>query len=101
MVHRRFRLVAALAVLGVGAGLLSACGAAEPRNLLASIRSGYVVLGTKYDQPGLGLRDPVDNDLVGFDPTVSRFVVNPSHRSWACRPRALSGGKRRRRNARR
>lgn len=76
MARRRFRLVAALAVLGVGAGLLSACGAAEPRNLLNSIRSGYVVLGTKYDQPGLGLRDPVDNDLVGFDPTVSRFVVN-------------------------
>ena len=75
--------------------------AAEPRNLLASIRSGYVVLGTKYDQPGLGLRDPVDNDLVGFDPTVSRFVVNHIAQKLGVPAPALSGGKRRRRNARR
>lgn len=66
----------AVAVLGaMCAALLTACGS-HPRNLLASIRSGHVILGTKYDQPGLGLRDPTRDDIVGFDPSVSTFVVN-------------------------
>ncbi len=69
------RLLTVLAIVGVCAGLLTACGS-NPRNLLDSIRAGHVILGTKFDQPGLGLRDPTRGDVIGFDPTVSAFVVN-------------------------
>lgn len=65
-------------VLAVGALLatvLSACGSTEPRNLLDSIREGSVVLGVKFDQPGLGLYEP-DGNVEGFDASVSRYVVN-------------------------
>ncbi|MFW0797327.1 glutamate ABC transporter substrate-binding protein [Gordonia sp. CPCC 205515] len=65
-------LLAAVLLL---AGLLSACGNSEPRNLVDSIRSGSVILGTKYDQPGLGIRNP-DRTVTGFDPSVSTYVVN-------------------------
>ncbi len=76
--HRYRKLIgvgALTAVLGVGASLLTGCGSTEPRNLLDSIRSGSVILGTKYDQPGLGQRNP-DKSVTGFDPSVSTFVVN-------------------------
>ena len=72
----RFRPLAAIfAVAVVLAATLAACGSSEPRNLLESIRNGKVILGTKYDQPGLGLQKP-DASVVGFDPAVSEFVVN-------------------------
>ncbi|NDK89453.1 glutamate ABC transporter substrate-binding protein [Gordonia desulfuricans] len=57
------------------AATLTACGNTEPRNLIESIRSGKVTLGTKYDQPGLGIRNP-DKTVTGFDPSVSTYVVN-------------------------
>ncbi|GAB91973.1 glutamate ABC transporter substrate-binding protein [Gordonia rhizosphera] len=66
--------ILALAVVLI-AGALAACGSSEPKNLIDSIRSGTVVLGTKYDQPGLGLRNP-DKSVTGFDPAVATFVVN-------------------------
>lgn len=66
--------VAALAFALI-ATLVSACGNTEPKNLVESIRSGKVVLGTKYDQPGLGIRNP-DESVTGFDTAVSTFVVN-------------------------
>lgn len=65
-------------VLAVGAllaGLLSACGSTEPRNLLDSVRDGSVVLGVKFDQPGLGLYEP-DGNVTGFDASVATYVVN-------------------------
>lgn len=61
--------------LALVAAVVSGCGNTDPRNLLDSIRSGSVVLGTKYDQPGLGIRNP-DKSVTGFDPSVSTFVVN-------------------------
>lgn len=64
-----------LAALALLAAAVTGCGNAEPRDLIASIKSGHVVLGTKYDQPGLGLQGP-DGSVTGFDPTVSEFVVN-------------------------
>ncbi|MFT4086934.1 MAG: glutamate ABC transporter substrate-binding protein [Gordonia sp. (in: high G+C Gram-positive bacteria)] len=74
--RRAWRRVAALAAAATVLGAtLTACGSSDPRNLLDSIRSGQVVLGTKYDQPGLGLQTP-DGDLTGFDTEVSRYVVN-------------------------
>lgn len=54
---------------------LTACGSSEPRQLLESIRSGKVILGTKFDQPGLGLQHP-DKKMSGFDVRVSEYVVN-------------------------
>ncbi len=67
---------AAVAVLAILAGLLTACGGnSGPRDLLADIRAGQVVLGTKYDQPGLGLQNP-GGGITGFDASVSEFVVN-------------------------
>ncbi|MGV9714145.1 glutamate ABC transporter substrate-binding protein [Gordonia sp. NPDC003424] len=57
------------------AATVSACGSSEPRNLIDSIESGTVVLGTKYDQPGLGIRNP-DRSVTGFDPSVATYVVN-------------------------
>ncbi|GAC70827.1 glutamate ABC transporter substrate-binding protein [Gordonia soli] len=69
----RIGLVAiALALL---AGLVAGCGNTNPRNLIESIQNGSVVLGTKYDQPGLGIRNP-DKSVTGFDPSVSTYVVN-------------------------
>ncbi|MGB3302057.1 glutamate ABC transporter substrate-binding protein [Gordonia sp. (in: high G+C Gram-positive bacteria)] len=63
------------AALTVLTALLTACGSSEPRNLVESIKSGHVVLGTKYDQPGMGQQGP-DGKVTGFDATVSEFVVN-------------------------
>ncbi|MFT4126439.1 MAG: glutamate ABC transporter substrate-binding protein [Gordonia sp. (in: high G+C Gram-positive bacteria)] len=64
-----------LAIVSLVAASLTACGSTDPRNLIESIRAGTVVLGTKYDQPGLGIRNP-DKSVTGFDPSVSTFVVN-------------------------
>lgn len=73
---KRSAILGVLAVIAaVLAASLTACGNSEPRNLLDSIRSGKVVLGTKYDQPGLGIRNP-DKSVTGFDPSVSTYVVN-------------------------
>ncbi|MBB4136154.1 glutamate transport system substrate-binding protein [Gordonia humi] len=69
------RLAVVAAVVAVLATALSACGSSEPRNLLDSIRNGKVILGTKFDQPGLGLQKP-DGSIIGFDASVSEYVVN-------------------------
>lgn len=67
------RLTAAvLAVLGMVS--LAACGTNEARSLLGSIESGHVILGTKFDQPGLGVRTP-EKDFQGVDTDVARYVV--------------------------
>lgn len=67
------RLTAAvLAALGMVS--LAACGTNEARSLLGSIESGHVILGTKFDQPGLGVRTP-EKDFQGVDTDVARYVV--------------------------
>ncbi|MGU3294378.1 glutamate ABC transporter substrate-binding protein [Williamsia sp. M5A3_1d] len=74
--RRRWSTVFALAVtLTVTAASMTACGNTNPRDLIASIKDGSVILGTKYDQPGLGLREP-NRDFTGFDTLVSRYVVD-------------------------
>ncbi|GAB33923.1 glutamate ABC transporter glutamate-binding protein [Gordonia otitidis NBRC 100426] len=64
-----------LPVCALFVSLLAGCGSTEPKSLLDSIRSGEVVLGTKFDQPGLGIYNP-DTSMSGFDPAVSKYVVN-------------------------
>lgn len=75
----RGRRAVTAAVLGLlvlaGAGGLTACATAGPRSLLDDIRDGHVVLGTKFDQPGLGQRTP-DKTFTGLDTEVSRYVVD-------------------------
>ncbi len=74
---RRLRRITGLAAAAtVLTGVLVACGGSTgPRDLEADIRSGSVVLGTKFDQPGLGLQNP-GGGITGFDASVSTFVVN-------------------------
>lgn len=82
---RRWRgAFAALAATVVTVPLLSACGTDTPRSLLDSIRNGSVVLGTKYDQPGLANRNP-DKSHSGSDVDVSEFVVKQiaKNNGWA------------------
>ncbi|MGH3723643.1 MAG: glutamate ABC transporter substrate-binding protein [Mycobacterium sp.] len=69
------RTLVLLASLWLLAALISSCGSSEPRQLLESIRGGTVILGTKFDQPGLGLQHP-DKKMSGFDVKVSEYVVN-------------------------
>lgn len=75
---RKTGLLAKVAVMVTAVGLvagLTACGNAQPRSVLDDIRDGEVVLGTKYDQPGLGLREP-DKSMSGVDVDVATYVVN-------------------------
>ena len=73
--RRTIALAVFLPVCALFVSLLAGCGSTEPKNLLDSIRSGEVVLGTKFDQPGLGIYNP-DKSMSGFDPAVSTYVVN-------------------------
>lgn len=54
------RIAAIIGTVAVSGSLLAACGGSsgDSDGLLSSIESGNVTLGTKFDQPGLGLREP-------------------------------------------
>ncbi|AKK03345.1 glutamate ABC transporter substrate-binding protein [Corynebacterium epidermidicanis] len=69
------RTIAASVLAAAAVVSLSACGSTEPRSLVKSIAAGEVILGTKYDQPGLGLRHP-DKSMSGLDVDVATYVVN-------------------------
>ena len=73
------RTVAAVATIATAASL-AACGgddssAAAGKGLLAHIEAGKVTIGTKYDQPGLGLKN-ADGSMSGLDVDVATYVVN-------------------------
>ncbi len=51
-----------------------------------------IVIGTKFDQPGLGLKNP-DGTMSGFDVDVATFVAQAAR----LRPRRQSNGRNRRR----
>lgn len=68
------RRIAGAVLAAFSAATLVSCSVNEPRNLLTSIERGTVILGTKYDQPGLGVRTP-DRDFAGVDTDVARYVV--------------------------
>lgn len=72
---RSVRTVCAAVTALAAALTLTACGSSEPRSVLKSIESGKVILGTKYDQPGLGLRHP-DKSMSGLDVDIATYVVN-------------------------
>ncbi|EEI16829.1 glutamate ABC transporter substrate-binding protein [Corynebacterium lipophiloflavum] len=82
-----FRSLAAATVAALTAATLTACGGDSSgggEGLLAQIESGNVTLGTKYDQPGLGLRE-ADGSMTGLDVDVLTYVVNSiaEDKGWA------------------
>lgn len=69
------RLAAATSAVLLTGVTLAACGGSSGDGMLAAIEAGDVTIGTKYDQPGLGLRNP-DGSMSGLDVDVAEFVVN-------------------------
>ena len=71
------RIAAIIGTVAVSGSLLAACGGSsgDSDGLLSSIESGNVTLGTKFDQLGLGLREP-DGSMTGLDVEVATYVVN-------------------------
>lgn len=71
-----FRVSAIASITALAGVALTACGDSSGGDgMLAAIESGDVTIGTKYDQPGLGLRNP-DGSMSGLDVDVAQFVVN-------------------------
>ncbi|GAA3518128.1 glutamate ABC transporter substrate-binding protein [Corynebacterium pilbarense] len=75
---RSIRIATSAAAALLAATTLVACGGEETSadgGLLGQIEAGNVTLGTKYDQPGLGLRE-ADGSMTGLDVDVITYVVN-------------------------
>jgi len=53
----------------------TACGGDEQKNASESAESGKLTVGIKFDQPGLGLRNP-DGTFTGFDVDVATYVAD-------------------------
>lgn len=71
-ITRPIRLGVALAALSIVA---TACGGGEEaRSISTSAESGNLIVGIKFDQPGLGLRNP-DGTFSGFDVEVAKYVA--------------------------
>ena len=89
--NRALRVMAATAAAAMSL-TLAACGGSDSGSgatpagdgLLAHIEAGKVTLGTKFDQPGLGLRNP-DGSMSGLDVDVATYVVNSiaKENGWA------------------
>ncbi|MEE2031077.1 glutamate ABC transporter substrate-binding protein [Rhodococcus chondri] len=64
--------------LGIGtiavALAATACGGDETRSVSTSAENGSLTVGIKFDQPGLGLRNP-DGSFSGFDVEVAKYVA--------------------------
>jgi glutamate transport system substrate-binding protein len=65
----RFRVVAALALAVALPLSVTACGGGGSGG-----NDGKIVIGTKFDQPGLGLKNP-DGTMSGFDVDVATYVA--------------------------
>ncbi|BDB60236.1 MULTISPECIES: glutamate ABC transporter substrate-binding protein [Rhodococcus] len=65
--------------LGIGAVAVAvvatACGGDETRSVSQSAENGTLTVGIKFDQPGLGLRNP-DGSFSGFDVEVAEYVAD-------------------------
>ena len=72
---KKFTLVLGAAI-ALAATTLTACGGGNTTaaTLVGQIESGSITLGTKFDQPGLGLRTP-DGTMSGLDVDVAQEVV--------------------------
>lgn len=72
-----YRLTALTSTVVLAGVTLAACGDSSGGGdgMLAAIESGNVTIGTKYDQPGLGLRNP-DGSMSGLDVDIAEYIVN-------------------------
>ena len=68
MTSLRFRVAAALALALALPFSVTACGGGSSGD------DGTIVIGTKFDQPGLGLKNP-DGTMSGFDVDVATYVA--------------------------
>jgi glutamate transport system substrate-binding protein len=100
MKHRTKLLILLLALLGAVALFAAACGgdddatgktpattapasptkpAATPfpadSTMAAIVKRGKLIVGTKYDQPGFGLKDPVSGKVDGFDVAIGKEIA--------------------------
>lgn len=80
------KYVSVIALLIAAAVTLAGCGSSEPRSVLQDAKDGHLIIGTKFDQPGLGLREP-DKTMTGFDVEVAEYIakylgVSPSGITW-------------------
>ncbi|NLU81431.1 glutamate ABC transporter substrate-binding protein [Rhodococcus sp. HNM0569] len=88
-INRSIRVgIAALAVAFVA----TACGGDEQKSASQSAAEGNLTVGIKFDQPGLGLRNP-DGTFSGFDVEVAQYVadklgVAPENITWKEAPSA-------------
>lgn len=76
-----WRRLLAVAALALGAGL-TGCGASPggPAFRAGSTmdelqRAGRITVGVKFDQPGVGFRDPATRKLEGFDIEIAEIVA--------------------------
>lgn len=69
------RLLGVVAALTAVVLTASACGSSEPRDVLSDAADGHLTIGTKFDQPGLALREP-DKAMTGFDVEVAKYIAN-------------------------
>ncbi|EID81000.1 MULTISPECIES: glutamate ABC transporter substrate-binding protein [Rhodococcus] len=70
-INRAIRVGIGVMALAVVA---SACGGGEEKSASQSASEGKLTVGIKYDQPGLGLRNP-DGSFSGFDVEVAEYVA--------------------------
>ena len=66
---RRIRVAAVLAIAAALPLSLTACGGGG-----GGSDEGKIVIGTKFDQPGLGMKNP-DGTMSGFDVDVATYVA--------------------------
>ncbi|BBZ28031.1 glutamate-binding protein [Mycolicibacterium madagascariense] len=86
MTSLRYRVAAVLALALALPLSLTACGGGSGGD------DGKIVIGTKFDQPGLGLKNP-DGTMSGFDVDVSTYVAkelgySPDKIEWKESPSA-------------
>jgi glutamate transport system substrate-binding protein len=74
MTSLRIRAAAAIAIAVALPLTLTACGGGDSGGSAASGDKEKIVIGTKFDQPGLGLKGQ-DGKLSGFDVDVATFVA--------------------------
>lgn len=87
------RAVGALALAAALPFAATACGGGDGGG--GGTGGDNIVIGTKFDQPGLGQKNP-DGTMSGFDVDVATYVAGELGYS----PSRSSGRKRRRRSAR-